>query len=82
MDSRPVIVCFLMVLALLANPTSSENCMVVDDRSTGGDIFCTKPICKLTCTFEARDRKGKLKDYHCEKKNIYTSYCFCTVCFD
>ncbi|XP_037410686.1 putative defensin-like protein 134 [Triticum dicoccoides] len=77
MDTRAAIVCFLVVLTLVGTPISAENCAVVDD---GGEFFCTKPLCKATCEVFACDRKGSLKDYHCEKKNAIKAVCYCNIC--
>uniref|UniRef100_A0A0D9X489 Uncharacterized protein n=1 Tax=Leersia perrieri TaxID=77586 RepID=A0A0D9X489_9ORYZ len=51
---------FILVLALLLNPASAEECIV----DTADIIWCTKALCNFNCWTEGLSRKGKVKD-HC-----------------
>uniref|UniRef100_A0A0D9X488 Uncharacterized protein n=1 Tax=Leersia perrieri TaxID=77586 RepID=A0A0D9X488_9ORYZ len=46
---------FILVLALLLNPASADECIV----DAGYVLFCTKAYCNYSCWFEGLIKKGK-----------------------
>uniref|UniRef100_I1QTJ2 Knottin scorpion toxin-like domain-containing protein n=1 Tax=Oryza glaberrima TaxID=4538 RepID=I1QTJ2_ORYGL len=76
MDTRTAPLSFLIVLMLVTNSASADECNIVTVDVT----WCTKILCKLGCiVYRASHGGGKIKQYWCEG-GWKGGVCYCEMC--
>ncbi|EAZ15757.1 hypothetical protein OsJ_31176 [Oryza sativa Japonica Group] len=80
MDGRFAGVCFLLVLLLLANPTSADE---LDPGTCGTEVDpldpCIQTLCKWNCELVAMKRGGHLTSYECGDRECKCDFCASSI---